>query len=109
MFSMYMSSTDALYIHSFTLYMQLFLYHKIIFYPAGKITRILGGGESLEKFGLSVKRESTGKVRGNLGRDSSQILPRFPEEFVGISYGFIGDKTVANFKGNPLRFSGEFM
>ena len=97
MFSVYMSSTNASYIHSFTLYMQLFLYHKIIFYPAGKITRILGGGESLEKFGLSVKQESTGKVRGNLGRDSSQI------------HGFIGDKTVANFKGNPLRFSGEFM
>ena len=70
---------------------------------------ILGGGESPEKFGLSVKRESTGKLRGNLGRDSSQILPRFPEEFVGISYGFIGDKTVADFKGNPQRFSGEFM
>ena len=46
---------------------------------------ILGGGESPEKFGLSVKRESTGKLRGNLGRDSSRILPRFPEEFVGIS------------------------
>ena len=30
-------------------------------------------------------------------------------KFVGIPYGFIGDKTVANFEGNPLRFSGEFM
>ena len=71
---------------------------------------ILGGGESPEKFGLSVKRESTWKLRGNLGRDSSQILPKFPEEFEGISYKFIQrDKTVADFKGNPQRVSGEFM
>ena len=66
---------------------------------------ILGGGESSEKFGLSVKRESTGKLWGNLGRDSIRILPRFPEEFVGISYLFLGDKTAEDFKGNPQRFS----
>ena len=61
------------------------------------------------KFGLSLKRDSTGKLSGNLGRYSSEILPRFPEEFEGISYGFIGDKTGADFKGNPQRFSEEFM
>ena len=58
---------------------------------------ILGGGESPEKFGLSVKQESTG------------IFWRFPAEFIRIFGGFIGDKTVADFKENPQRFSREIM
>ena len=70
---------------------------------------ILGGGESPEKFGLSVKRESTGKLRGNFRVDSPGIFRRFPAEFIGIFGGFIGDKTVADFKENPQRFSREIM
>ena len=45
--------------------------------------RILGGGESPEKFGLRVKRESTGKLRGNFRVDSPGIFWRFPAEFIG--------------------------
>ena len=70
---------------------------------------ILGGGESPEKFGLSVKRESTGKLRGNFRVDSPGIFQRFPAEFKGIFGGFIGDKIVADFKENPQRFSREIM
>ena len=39
--------------------------------------------------------------------DSSGISLKFPAEFIWIFGGFIGDKTVDDFKGNPRRFSGE--
>ena len=65
--------------------------------------------ESPEKFGLWVKRESTGRLRGNFCVDSPGIFRRFPAEFIRIFGGFIGDKTVADFKENPQRFSREIV
>ena len=70
---------------------------------------IIGGGESLEKFGLSVKRESKGRLRGNVSVDSPVIFRRCPAAFIGILSGFIGDKTVADFKENPQKFSREII
>ena len=70
---------------------------------------ILGGGESPEKIGLSVRGESIGKLRGNFCVGSPGIFRRCPAEFIGIFGGFIGDKTVADLKENPQRFSREIM
>ena len=45
-------------------------------------------------------------IEGNyIPVDSSGISRIFPAEFIGIFGGFIGDKRVEDFKGNPLRFS----
>ena len=41
--------------------------------------------------------------------DSTGIFRRFPAEFIGIFGGFIGGKTVEDFKGNLRRFSREIM
>ena len=54
-----------------------------------------------------MKRESAWKLRGLFRVDSLGISWRFPAEFVRIFVGFIGDKSVADFKGNPRRFSRE--
>ena len=40
---------------------------------------------------------------------SMGISQRFPVEFIRIFSEFIGDKSVADFKGNPQRFSREIM
>ena len=47
------------------------------------------------------------KLREFFRVDSSGISLKFPTEFIWIFGGFIGDKTVHDFKGNPRRFSGE--
>ena len=49
---------------------------------------------------------------GNWGEFSTLILwgfPGFPAEFIRIFGGFIGDKSVADFQGNPQRFSRGIM
>ena len=69
--------------------------------------RILGGGESTQKVGLQVNRESMWILRGIFGVVSSGIFRRFPAEFIGISGGFIWDKTAEDFKGNLWRLSRE--
>ena len=50
-----------------------------------------------------VKRESTRTLRGIIPVDSSRISRIFPAEFIEIFGGFIGDKRVEDFRGNPLR------
>ena len=50
-----------------------------------------------------------GEIEGNFRVDSPGIFRRFPAEFIGIFGGFIEDKTVADFKENPQRFSKEIM
>ena len=52
-----------------------------------------------------MKRESMWKLRGIFHVDSLGISRRFPAEFIRIFGGFIGDKSVADFQGNPRRFS----
>ena len=49
------------------------------------------------------------EIGGNFRVDFPGIFQRFPAEFIGIFGGFIGDKTVADFKENPQRFSREIM
>ena len=58
-------------------------------------------GNQRGNFSLKVKLASTLKLRGILPMDSSGIYRRFPPEFIGNFGGFMGDKTVVNFKGNP--------
>ena len=48
---------------------------------------------------LNVKRESKQKLKGIFRTDSAGIFRRFPAEFLGIFGGFIGDKTVEDFRG----------
>ena len=58
---------------------------------------------------MSVKREYMGKLRRNFRVDSPGIFRGIPAEFIGIFGGFIGDKTVADFKENPRIFSREIL
>ena len=58
-------------------------------------------GNQRGNFSLKVKLASKLKLRGILPMDSSGIYRRFPPEFIGNFGGFMGDKTVVNFKGNP--------
>ena len=58
---------------------------------------------------LGCEQKSTWKLRGIFHVDSLGISRRFPAEFIRIFGGFIGDKSVADFQGNPRRFSREIM
>ena len=49
------------------------------------------------------------EIEGIFHVDSLGISRRFPAEFIRIFGGFIGDKSVADFQGNPQRFSWEIM
>ena len=71
--------------------------------------RIHGGGESTGKFGLQVKMELELELRGIFHVDSLGISRRIPAEFIRIFGGFIGDKSVGDFQGNPRRLSREIM
>ena len=51
-----------------------------------------------------MKRESTQKLKGIFRTDSAGIFRRFPAEFLGIFGGFIGDKTVEDFRGILAEF-----
>ena len=62
-------------------------------------------GNQRGNFSLKVKLASKLKLRGILPMYSSGIYRRFPPEFIGNFGGFMGDKTVVNFKGNPREFS----
>ena len=56
-----------------------------------------------------MKRESTWELAGIFHVDSSDVSRRFPAEFIRIFSGFIGDKSVVDFQGNPHRYSREIM
>ena len=45
------------------------------------------------------------KLGGVFHVDSLWISPRFPAEFIRIFGRFIRDKSLADFQGNPRRFS----
>ena len=49
------------------------------------------------------------KLRGIFHVDSIGISQKFPAELIVIFGGFIGDKTMDDFRGNPWRFSREIM